>query len=202
MDPAAIASAYDALAERWRDGVFDGVNGIRQHQRALAFLERKEDAWALNVGCGGNTRFNGPLRAHGLHIDAVDVSARMLALAAEADPDIVLHHADICTWALPRAYRFITAWDSIWHVRLEQQRALMLKLMGALEPDGVFIFSAGGLDQADEHVDATMGPPLRYSTLGIPGLLAAIGEAGCVCRHLEFDQYPEKHLFVIAQHAA
>ena len=33
----------------------------------------------------------------------------------------------------------------------------------------------------------------------IPGLLDVIAEAGCLCPHLEFDQYPQKHLFVVAQ---
>lgn len=129
----------------------------------------------------------------------MDLSARMLALAANADPAVLLHQADIRSWPLPRRYRFISAWDSIWHVRLDEQRPLMLKLMRGLEPGGVFVFSAGGLDTAGEHVDASMGPALTYSTLGIPGLLALIGEAGCVCRHLEFDQYPEKHLYMVVQ---
>jgi hypothetical protein len=35
--------------------------------------------------------------------------------------------------------------------------------------------------------------------LGIPATLRVISEAGCVCRHLEYDQYPELHLCVIAQ---
>lgn len=202
MDAASIGSAYDRLAERWRDGAFDGANGIAQHRRALSFLAPEAQAWALNVGCGGNTRFNGLMRAHGLRIEGVDVSARMIALAGEADPAVVLHRADILSWPLPRSYRFITAWDSIWHVGLEHQHALMLKLMGALAPGGVFIFSAGGLDQADEHVDASMGPAVYYGSLGIPGLLDALRDAGCICRHLEFDQFPEKHLFVIAQRTA
>lgn len=84
----------------------------------------------------------------------------MIALARAADPTAVLHHADICSWPLPRAYRFISAWDSIWHVRLEQQHALMLRLMHALEPGGIFLFSAGGLDAAGEHVEAAMGTPV------------------------------------------
>lgn len=199
MPAPSTAAAYDLLAERWRDGSFDGTNGIGQHERALAFVARDDGGWALNVGCGCNTRFNAMMRAHGLQIEGVDVSARMLSLARAADPDVTLHHADICAWPLPRCYRFITAWDSIWHVPLQDQHALMLKLMRALEPGGVFVFSAGGLDEAAEHVDAAMGTPLYYGTLGIPGLLAVIGQAGCVCRHIEFDQYPEKHLFVLAQ---
>lgn len=199
MPRPSTAAAYDQLAERWLDDVFDAANGLRQHERALAFLEPAKGAWALNVGCGCNTRFNRLLRDHGLDIEGVDVSARMLALARTADPAVVLHHADIRDWPLPRSYRLVTAWDSIWHVRLEDQRALMLKLMHALEPGGIFLFTAGGLDEAGEHVDAAMGPEVYYGTLGIPGLLAVIGEAGCLLRHVEFDQQPQKHLVVIVQ---
>ena len=44
-----------------------------------------------------------------------------------------------------------------------------------------------------------MGLEMYYATLGIQGLLDVIDEAGCVCRHLEFDQLPEKHLFLVVQ---
>jgi SAM-dependent methyltransferase len=199
MDSSAIASAYNQIAERWLNDRFSQSNGIPQHEQALRFLQGGSGGWALNVGCGCNTRFNALMRDHGMHIEAIDVSERMLALAREADPGVLLHHADISVWRLQRTYRFISAWDSIWHVRLEEQRPVMLKLMHALEPGGVFIFSAGGLDAEDEHVDSTMGPEVYYSTLGIPGLLGVIEEAGCVCRHLEFDQYPQKHLYIVAQ---
>lgn len=199
MDHAAIASAYDEIADRWLDDRFDRANGIPQHARALAFLRNEAEGWALNVGCGCNTRLNASMRGHGLRIEGVDISQRMLALAREADPDVLLHHADICEWQPPRRYRFISAWDSIWHVQLEQQRPLMLKLMHCLEDGGVFIFSAGGLDREDTHVDSSMGPEVCYGTLGIPGLLDAIAEAGCICRHLEFDQLPHQHLVIIVQ---
>jgi SAM-dependent methyltransferase len=197
-----VGSAYDALAERWLDDRFSRTDGMRQHEHALSFLHDRRGGWALNVGCGCNTRFNRLLRERGLQIEGVDISERMVALARAADPDVLVHHADICKWQLRRAYRFISAWDSIWHVRLEEQRPLMLALMKALEIGGVLVFSAGGLDSPGEHVDSTMGPPLYYSTLGIPGLLEAIKDAGCICRHLEFDQYQQQHLYVIAQRSA
>jgi predicted TPR repeat methyltransferase len=200
MDHSAIASAYDDIADRWLDDRFSRTNGIPQHERALGFLQRDtEGGWALDVGCGCNTRFHPLLRSHGMQIEGVDISARMVALARAADPAVLVHHADACTWQPRRRYRFISAWDSIWHVRLEEQRPLMLKLMHALAPGGVFIFTAGGLDAADTHVDAAMGPEVLYSTLGIPSLLDVILEAGCACRHLEFDQYPEKHLYMVVQ---
>lgn len=199
MQHSNIALAYDELAERWLDERFSRTDGVHQHTRALGFLAEGFRGWALNVGCGCNTRHNSIIRERGLEIEGIDISERMVALAKAADPTITVHHADVCGWQPQRAYRFISAWDSIWHVPLEQQRSLMLKLMSALEARGVFIFSAGGLDEAQEHVDSAMGPTVYYSTLGIPGLLDVIKDAGCVCRHLELDQYPQKHLCIIVQ---
>jgi SAM-dependent methyltransferase len=193
-----VAAAYDELAERWRDGEFPQHNGIAHHRRALALLGPR-DGVALNVGCGCNTRFNALLREHGLSPEGIDLSARMVELARAADSSVPIHHADICTWPMPRPYAFIGAWDSIWHVALNAQRALLLRLMGALAPGGVLLFTAGGLDGPAEHHDATMGPELYYASLGIPALLEVIAEGQCICRHLEFDQLPEKHLVVIAQ---
>lgn len=201
MHPSHIGAAYDLLAERWLDERFGRTNGVALHERALAFLGG-EGGWALNVGCGCNTRFNPPMRAHGLQLEGIDISERMVALAREADPAAVVHHADAVTWRPPRSYRFITAWDSIWHIGLAEQGAVLRKLMRALEPGGVIIFSTGGLDAPAEHVDSYMGPEVYYASLGIPGLLEAIGAAGCICRHLEFDQHPEKHLCIIAQRSA
>lgn len=203
MQHSGIGSAYDILAPKWLDGQFNGSNGIDQHKRALRFLPGGPGGgWALNVGCGCNTRFNHLLRERELKIEAVDISERMVALAREADPTVQLHHADICSWQAGRTYRFITAWDSIRHVQLHQQRALMFKLMSLLEPGGVLTFSAGGRDDSHEHTDSTMGPSVYYSTLGIPDLVEVIQVGGCALRHLEFDQWPHQHLVVIAQRAA
>ena len=86
MDHAAIASAYDEIADRWLDDRFDQANDIPLHARALAFLRNEAEGRALNVGCGCNTRFNASMREHGLRIEGVDISRRMLALAREAPP--------------------------------------------------------------------------------------------------------------------
>lgn len=73
------------------------------------------------------------------------------------------------------------------------------KIIQSLEPRGIFIFSTGGVDASEEKTDSFMGPEMYYSALGIPELLSVLGSLGCICRHLEYDQYPEKHLYVIAQ---
>src|SRR5690606_17662725 len=156
---------------------------------------------AIDLGCGCSGRFMDLLTARGLEVEGLDVSARMIELARARHPRATFHHADVCAWEFPRRYDFITGWDSLWHLPLAAQEPVMRRILAALSPGGVFIFTTGGLDRAEEKTDAAMGPPVYYSVLGIPRTLALVAECGCVCRHLEYDQWPESHLVLIVQRA-
>jgi hypothetical protein len=46
-----------------------------------------------------------------------------------------------------------------------------------------------------------MRTPMYYSVLGIPMTLAVLAKSGCTCRHLEYDQHPELHVYIVAQKA-
>jgi 2-polyprenyl-3-methyl-5-hydroxy-6-metoxy-1,4-benzoquinol methylase len=197
MRPSEIASSYDALAPRWAGQGFDRANGVSQHQRALQFAQNRGQA--LDVGCGSSGRFIDLLVAEGFEVEGLDLSAEMIRLARLRHPLIVFHQMDVCLWEPTKAYDFITAWDSIWHVPLASQRGVMIKLCSALAPKGVFIFTAGGLNEPSETEDAEMGVPMYHATLGIPEILRTLESSGCTCRHLEYDQYPEPHVYFIAQ---
>lgn len=197
MTPDDIARSYDVIADRWRPTVFSMRNGIDAHERAIAFVN--ERGRALDVGCGASGRFIELLQQRGFVPEGLDLSARMLELARERHPEVAFHHADIRHWTPPHAYHLVTGWDSLWHLPLEDQAPVLRKLMAALAPGGVFVFTTGGLDAAEEKRDAAMGVPMYYSVLGIPATLALVDECGCVCRHLEYDQWPEQHLVVIVQ---
>ena len=196
MRPVEIGQSYDTIAHLWREPHIQSI-GMSQLDRALKFTTARQ--YALDIGCGCSGRLIDVLITHGYQVEGVDVSERMIALAKERHPNVALHHADICQWNLPRRYDFILAWDSIWHLPLEEQTAVMEKICGGLTQHGVCLFSMGGLDEPGEKVDSCMGPPMYYSTLGIPKTLELLTRCGCVCRHLEFDQYPEQHLYIIAQ---
>jgi hypothetical protein len=43
------------------------------------------------------------------------------------------------------------------------------------------------------------GETFDYSTLGVNEFLRLLMEFGCTCKHLEYDQYPENHVYIIAQ---
>jgi len=199
MHPDEIAASYDRIAHFWASKGFDAENGLAQHERAIRFTTHRRRA--LDVGCGSSGRILELLSGYGFDIEGLDISPEMLALARAKFPDVNFLQADICTHELSASYDFISAWDSIWHVPLAAQRAVLQKLCAALHPGGVLIFTAGGLDAPDEVTNPCLGQPLYHATLGIPAILRVLDESGCICRHLEYDQPPEKHLSIIAQKA-
>lgn len=197
MKPEEIGKSYDQIAEIWNSSDFNRENGIEQHKRAIAFVKKRSRA--LDIGCGSSGRIIDLLLNCGFAVSGVDISARMLELAKERHPQVSFYEADICSWVIPENFDFISAWDSIWHLPLSQQEPVLKKVIEALNPGGVFIFTTGGLDEPGEKNDSAMGPPMYYSVLGIPKTLALLSANGCICRHLEYDQFPEQHLCIIGQ---
>jgi len=198
MQPAEIADSYDSIAHQWLEPHLT-TNGIRQHEHALKF--RPRGGRALDVGCGCSGRFLRLLESHGYEVEGLDVSTQMIALAKIRNPNATFYHADVCQWMPTKQYDFITAWDSIWHLPMDRSESVLRRLCGALTSGGVFIWTTGGLDGPEEKRDTSMGPQVYYSVLGIPKTLQTVADAGCICRHLEYDQFPEKHVFLIAQKA-
>lgn len=199
MNPKDVGKAYDQITHLWERAGFNRDNGMSAHQRAIAFVKHRGKA--LDVGCGCTGRFIDLLQNEGFSPEGVDVSAQMIRLARKRHPDVCFHHQDICEWPIQDQYDFITAWDSLWHLPLEQQEIVLTKLVSSLNSGGVLIFSFGGTEEEGEHTDDTMGPQVYYSTLGTNGFLKLLMGLGCICRHLEYDQYPELHTYLIAQKA-
>lgn len=197
MQPGEVAASYDKIAARWTAPQFNHENGISAHRRALNFVQ--SGGRALDVGCGSNGRFIDLLLKTGFEVEGLDLSDEMIRLARARHPDVRFHHADIRLWQTQTRYNFISAWDSIWHVPLLDQPDVLTKICGLLDSGGVFVFTAGGLDVPSEVRDETMGVPMYHATPGIPAILKTLGASGCLVRHLEYDQYPAPHVYLIVQ---
>jgi SAM-dependent methyltransferase len=196
MDPESIGRGYDNIASHWQEP-FLQTNGLAQFEKAIRFTENRGPA--LDIGCGSSGRFIDLLSKHDFVPEGLDVSKEMIALAKQRHPAVPFHHANIATWNFPKKYDFISAWDSTWHLPLSLQEPVLRKICDGLADHGIFIFTTGGLDGPAEKLDSFMGVQLSYGVLGIPKTLELLDRFGCVCRHLEYDQYPEKRLYVIAQ---
>jgi SAM-dependent methyltransferase len=197
MTPHQIAASYDRIAGFWDGPDFPRANGIRQLERALQF--RPGPGSALDLGCGASGRIIDLLLARGFEVEGLDLSAEMLRLARRRHPDVHFVRADLCEWTPSRRYDLISAWDSLWHVPLASQLPVIRTVCSALGPGGVFLFTTGGVDEPGEKHDPCLGEPMYTAAPGIPAVLRALDESGCVCRHLEYDQHPELHLYLIAQ---
>lgn len=197
MNPEDVATSYDQLAAHWDSEAFPRTNGIAQHERAIAFTDQRGPA--LDIGCGSSGRLIDLLLQHGFSPEGLDLSGRMLELARRRHPDLTFHLANIVDWPFPREYVFISAWDSIWHVPLGEQERVLRKILAGLSAGGVAIFTLGGTDQPSEITNSYMGPPMYHATPGIPRTLQVIAEAGAVCRHLEHDQHPQPHVYIVCQ---
>ena len=197
MDPKDVGKSYDSIADHWDSDRFPRENGIEQHRRAIAFVDHCGKA--LDLGCGSSGRILDLLLHHGFEPEGLDISERMIDLAMRRHPRITFYNADICQWEFPKQYDFISAWDSIWHIPLGEQERVLSKVLAALTPGGVCIFTTGGVDHPTETQDSAMGPRMYHSAPGIPTIVNIISSSGCICRHLEYDQYPERHVYMIAQ---
>lgn len=201
MTPEQTAASYDKISRHWDHDGFDNSYGISQHERALGFVSSFGNA--LDVGCGSNPRIISLLLQKGFDVEALDLSTEMLKRARRHHPGVKFHCADIRNWKFQKSFDFISAWDSIWHVPLQDQPGVIRKLCGGLSNKGVLIFTTGGVYEADEVTNPCFGQPLYHATPGIPALLKTIEESGCHCRHLEFDAGPgDKHVYLVVQRAS
>lgn len=197
MDPEETGRSYDKIAGAWQN-LPNKSYGLAPLERAIRFAENRGPA--LDIGCGSEGRMIDLLLRQGFQPEGLDVSAEMISLARKQHPAVSFHHAEISRWKLPHQYDFISAWDSTWHLPLDLQEPVLEKICGSLAPGGVYLFTTVGFDEPGDHGDSgDMGVPLAYGTLGIPRTLELLDKFGCICRHLEYDQYPEKHLYIIAQ---
>lgn len=201
MNPQETAKSYDALAAHWDSEDFNRKNGLGQHAKAVRFS--RKSGHAIEVGCGSSGRIIDFLLSSGFEVEGLDISTEMLNLARSKHPDLQFHQADIVTWEFPIPYDFISAWDSVWHVPLEHQSAVLEKLCGGLTDGGILIYTTGGVDSPEQGTNAFKSQPLYHAALGIPKVIEALTQAGCICRHLEYDQArgddPGKHVYLIIQ---
>lgn len=175
----------------------DSTYGLAALERALNFS--KSGGRALDIGCGCEGRFVKLLTEHNFECSGVDISSEMILLAKERYPKVKFFVADICEWKLPEKYDLITAWDSTFHLPLDFQEPVLEKLCTGLKEGGVLLFTCGGGEKAGTVKGEFGGQAFEYSTLGVPEFIQLLWKYGCAVQHVDYDQFPEKHVYIIAK---
>lgn len=197
MKPNETGSHYDRIALWWQKQHLHSTYGVTALEKAIKFVKSKSTA--LDIGCGSSGRFIDVLIQNGFTPTGIDVSTEMISLARQNHPDVVFYVEDICTWELPQKYDLISAWDSTFHLPIAEQKPVLKKMCDGLSPNGVVIFTCGGSNSPNEISGSFQGEKFDYSTLGVEEFLRLLMEFGCLCKHVEYDQFPENHVYIIGQ---
>lgn len=198
MHPTKIGASYDKIASWWQRQHQQSTYGVSALECALKFLSAPQTA--LDVGCGAGGRLVEITDRAGLTLTGVDVSEKMCELAASKHPQHRFINADICEWQSTHTYDLIFAWDSLFHLPLEQQKPVLNKLCSYLNENGVIMYTFG--DAEGEHTDSWKNDTFYYSSIGIQQNLEVLQQNGLTPVHLELDQHPQNHVVVIAQKRA
>ncbi|MBS1537111.1 MAG: class I SAM-dependent methyltransferase [Bacteroidetes bacterium] len=190
-----IGQKYDKIARWWHENHNESNYGLPQIERAISYCKNR--GFALDVGCGSGGRVTRKLLDEGFEVSGIDASATMIELAQSNHPSLDFEVADISSWQTDKQYDFIVAWDSIFHLPFAMHPPVISKLCSMLQKDGILIYTFG--DATGEIEGNWHNDTFYYSSIGIQENLRIIMESNCECRHLELDQYPEKHVVIIVQ---
>lgn len=189
---------YDRIASWWNKEHYESDYGVAQLDKALAMLEfDRTGSNCLDVGCGAGGRLLRRIVQSRLTVTGIDLSGQMIKIASANHPESAFIQGDICTWEPTESFDLILAWDSIFHLPLNMHEPVIRKLCGALNPGGLILYTFG--NAIGEHTDTWHGDQFYYSSLGIDRNISLLMESGLTIMRLDLDQYPQKHVCVIAQ---
>lgn len=195
MKSFKIGQQYDKIATWWSDHHVNSDYGVPQVERALAFAPN--GGKALDVGCGAGGRFVRLFQKQGFEVTGLDASAEMINLAKKHHPNSRFVHADIGDWDTDKKFDFILAWDCLFHLPLNMQKLVLSKLCRMLSSGGIMIHTFG--DDVGEHTDNWQGQEFYYSSIGISQNIELLSQNQLSLLHLELDQFPEKHAYIISR---
>jgi SAM-dependent methyltransferase len=132
----------------------------------------------LDLGCGTGEPLARYGIEHGYAVSGVDSSPAMIALARSRFPDSAWIVADMRALALRQRFDGIVAWDSVFHLRPGDQRAMFAIFRAHAAAGAALMFTSG--PRAGEATGTVWGEPLYHASLApdeYRALLAAHGFA-------------------------
>jgi trans-aconitate methyltransferase len=170
--------AADWDADRRRSGWNDKV----WHDRFVASLQR--GARVLDLGCGGGSPVATNLVAQGLRVTGVDSSPTLIALCRERLPDETWIVADMRDLSLAERFDGFLAWDSFFHLKHDDQRAMFAVFAARAAPGAILMFNSG--PAFGEAIGSYRGDPLYHASLD----------------PAEYRQLLAQHSFDLVEHVA
>ncbi len=145
-------------AQRGRGGAFMKRPWL---DKFLALVPRSGSV--LDLGCGPGEPIARHLIAAGFAVTGVGSSPTMIALCRSSWPDGRWLVADMRGLSLSRRFDGILAWDSFFHLRPEDQRAMFAVFRDHAAPGAALLFTSG--PRAGVALGTLFGEPLYHASL-------------------------------------
>ncbi|MGH7635044.1 MAG: class I SAM-dependent DNA methyltransferase, partial [Gemmatimonadaceae bacterium] len=158
----AIIGLYERHAH-----AFDRERGRSLQERAWLerFLEYvPANGTILDVGCGMGEPIARYFIEHGFRVVGVDASPSLIELSRARFPDSEWIVADMRTLELRRRFDGIVAWDSFFHLGIDDQRAMFARVAAHARPGAPWIFTSGSAEGT--AIGTFGGEPLYHASLG------------------------------------
>ena len=161
MSSRDITSLYDRLATEYD----------RDRGRALVekeWLDRflghvPSGGTVLDIGCGMGEPIARYILSLGYRIVGCDSSPALIALCRARFPDAEWLVADMRALATGRRFDGVIAWDSFFHLDMDDQRAMFARFADHAKAGAPMLFTSGS--QAGESIGTYHGEPLYHASL-------------------------------------
>ncbi len=177
-----VKEFYEANA-----AAFDRDRGRQLMERGylddvLARLD-PQNRHVLDLGCGAGEPIARYLIDAGCRVTGVDASSAMIALSAARFPDMAWMVADMRALSLGERFGAIVAWDSFFHLRAEDQRAMFPIFRDHMAPTRAAAVHIRAV--ARRSIGDLYGQPLYHASLDAEeyrSLLAETASRFCAIR--------------------
>jgi trans-aconitate methyltransferase len=129
--------------------------------RFLGFL--KSPATVLDIGCGTGEPIATYLTESGCSVVGIDSSPSMIEMFRGRLPLAECFVADMRTLQLDRRFEGILAWDSFFHLSMDDQRAMFPRFAAHSHPGAPLMFTGG--PREGEAIGSYCGEPLYHASL-------------------------------------
>jgi SAM-dependent methyltransferase len=117
----------------------------------------------LDVGCGMGEPIARYLIGRGARLVGVDASPSMIGLCRARFPDAEWLVADMRELDLGRRFDGILAWDSFFHLGVDDQRGMIPRFASHARPGAPLLFTSGS--EEGEAIGSCRGEPLYHASL-------------------------------------
>jgi SAM-dependent methyltransferase len=193
-----IVGLYERHARAW-----DAARGRSGMERAWldAFAALiPPGAAVLDLGCGAGEPMAADLVGRGFRVTGVDSAPTLIGLCRARLPEQEWIEADMRTLSLGRRFEGVMAWDSFFHLSMDDQRRMFPVFAEHAAPGAALMFTSG--PSAGEALGEFQGEPLYHASLDpdeYRSLLAAHGFT--VVRYVVDDPDCGEHTIWLAQRA-